>query len=64
VQKNAENLPAQPTFEKKRITMSFPLKNGEVLRGRYQVRERIGQGGMGSIYLAEDLRLSGRLCAL
>lgn len=44
--------------------MSFPLKNGEVLRGRYQVRERIGQGGMGSIYLAEDLRLSGRLCAL
>jgi serine/threonine protein kinase len=44
--------------------MSFPLKNGEVLRGRYQVRERIGRGGMGSIYLAEDLRLSGRLCAL
>jgi serine/threonine protein kinase len=44
--------------------MSFPLKNGEVLRGRYQVRERVGQGGMGSIYLAEDLRLSGRLCAL
>ena len=44
--------------------MSFPLKNGEVLRDRYQVRERIGQGGMGSIYLAEDLRLSGRLCAL
>jgi serine/threonine protein kinase len=44
--------------------MSFPLKNGEVLRDRYQIRERIGQGGMGSIYLAEDLRLSGRLCAL
>ena len=44
--------------------MSFPIKNGEVLRGRYQVRERIGQGGMGSIYLAEDLRLSGRICAL
>jgi len=44
--------------------MSFPLKHGEVLRGRYQVRERIGQGGMGSIYLADDLRLSGRICAL
>lgn len=44
--------------------MSFPIKNGEVLHGRYQVREGIGQGGMGSIYLAEDLRLSGRLCAL
>jgi serine/threonine protein kinase len=44
--------------------MSFPLKNGEVLRSRYQVREQIGKGGMGAIYLAEDLRLSGRLCAL
>ncbi len=44
--------------------MSFPLKHGEVLRGRYQVRERIGQGGMGCIYLAEDLRLTGRLCAV
>jgi len=42
----------------------LPLKNGEVLRGRYKVRERIGQGGIGSIYLADDLRLEGRLCAL
>ncbi len=41
-----------------------PLKSGEVLRGRYKIRERIGQGGMGSIYLAEDARLKGRQCAL
>jgi serine/threonine-protein kinase len=40
------------------------LKNGEVLHDRYKVRERIGQGGAGSIYLADDLRLEGRLCAL
>jgi eukaryotic-like serine/threonine-protein kinase len=41
-----------------------PLKSGEVLRGRYKVQERIGQGGMGSIYLADDIRLKGRQCAL
>ncbi len=37
---------------------------GETLRGRYRIREHIGQGGAGNIYLAEDLRLQGRLCAL
>lgn len=44
--------------------MPTPLKAGEVLRERYRIRRIIGQGGMGSIYLADDLRLEGRLCAL
>jgi len=44
--------------------MPVPIKAGEVLRGRYRIRERIGQGGMGCIYLADDLRLEGRRCAL
>ena len=44
--------------------MALSLNNGEVLHDRYKVRERIGQGGAGSIYLADDLRLAGRLCAL
>jgi len=44
--------------------MPVPLKAGEILRGRYKIRRIIGQGGMGSIYLADDLRLEGRLCAL
>jgi serine/threonine-protein kinase len=44
--------------------MPIPSKAGEVLRGRYKIRRIIGQGGVGSIYLADDLRLEGRLCAL
>jgi serine/threonine-protein kinase len=44
--------------------MPTPLKAGEVLRERYRISRIIGQGGMGSIYLADDLRLKGRLCAL
>jgi len=44
--------------------MPIALKAGEVLRARYKIQERIGQGGMGNIYLADDLRLEGRQCAL
>lgn len=41
-----------------------PLSSGDVLRDRYRIRQIIGRGGMGSIYLADDLRLEGRLCAV
>lgn len=44
--------------------MPTPLKTGEVLRSRYKIRRIIGHGGMGSIYLADDIRLEGRQCAL
>jgi serine/threonine protein kinase len=44
--------------------MPTPLKTGEVLRSRYKIRRVIGHGGMGSIYLADDLTLKGRECAL
>ena len=44
--------------------MSPPLQIGEVLRDRYKITAYIGQGGMGSIYQADDLRLEGRLCAI
>ncbi|MFQ5942080.1 MAG: serine/threonine protein kinase [Anaerolineales bacterium] len=44
--------------------MIAPVKSGRTLRERYVVTKVIGRGGMGSIYLAEDNRLSGRICAI
>ena len=44
--------------------MPLPLRPTEILRGRYQINRIIGQGGVGCIYLADDLRLEGRQCAL
>jgi serine/threonine-protein kinase len=41
-----------------------PLVPGQILRERYKLVRPIAQGGMGSIYQAEDLRLDGRLCAV
>lgn len=40
------------------------LQPGALLRERYQIKQAVAQGGMGSIYLADDIRLEGRVCAV
>ena len=44
--------------------MPRTLPAGMILRERYEIRRVIGQGGAGCVYLAEDTRLMGRLCAI
>lgn len=40
------------------------LKPGDLLRERYRIVETIGQGGMGTLYRAADIRLEGRYTAI
>lgn len=40
------------------------LRPGDLLRDRYLIKQAVAQGGMGSIYLADDVRLTGRVCAV
>lgn len=44
--------------------MFEPLSSKTTLWSRYIIKELKAQGGQGSIYLAEDLRLEGRMCAI
>ncbi|RLC75989.1 MAG: serine/threonine protein kinase, partial [Chloroflexi bacterium] len=40
------------------------LQSGSMLQNRYRILRHIGGGGMGMVYLADDNRLPGRMCAV
>jgi serine/threonine protein kinase len=42
------------------LTGKNMLTTGKILDGRYHIREQIGGGGFGAVYLAEDARFSGK----
>jgi serine/threonine protein kinase len=44
--------------------MSLELESGALLHDRYRIVSLIGQGGMGAVYLCQDVRLPGRSCAV
>src|SRR5712692_6858729 len=53
-----------PDLKKSKQAPSQQLEPGTLLLDRYSIVNRVGGGGMGSVYQARDKRLADRLCAV
>lgn len=53
-----------PDSKKSKQMPSQQLEPGTLLLDRYSIVQRVGGGGMGSVYQARDKRLADRLCAV
>ena len=63
------SLPPPETRPDDRCTVDWPDDNGPspietIIADRYKIRQEIGEGGMGTVYLAEQLRPVRRRVAL
>ena len=53
-----------PDSKKSKQAPTHQLEPGTLLLDRYLIVQRVGGGGMGSVYQAKDRRLADRLCAV
>ncbi|MFN7930960.1 MAG: protein kinase [Blastocatellia bacterium] len=56
--------PPKPIGVVQNAPMNFQLAPGTILADRYQVVQRVGGGGMGSVYKASDRNLANRIVAV